>query len=118
LKKAKVEKVDGKVLVPNCSVAEGSWERNVGLLRHKSLAAGEGLWIDPCNAIHTFFMRFAIDAIFLSKNLQVVKIKANVEPWRITGVYWRARSVLELPAGEARRLGIRIGDELKMREMN
>ncbi len=106
------------MLVPHCSVTESAWERNVGLLKHKELREGEGLWIDPCNAIHTFFMRFAIDAVFLSRDLRVVKVKTNLRPWRMTGIYWSARSVLELPAGDANRLGIRLGDKLKVREMN
>jgi len=90
----------------------------VGLLGHSCLREGEGLWLEPCSSIHTFFMRFPIDAVFLAKNGRVVAVKARLAPWRVTRFHWRAKSVLELPPGDAERLQIRKGDQLNIREKN
>src|SRR5688500_14878017 len=84
-----------------------------GLLGRRTLDAGEGLHIDPCNSIHMFFMRFAIDAVLLDRDLQVVKIVHAIPPWRVTSVYRSARSVLELPAGVAQATGMQEGDRLR-----
>ena len=77
-------------------VAKSFFQRARGLIGRKSLAPGTGLLILRCNAIHTFFMRFPIDATFLDKNDQVVKVVRNIPPWRpfIWGG-WRAKKVLE-----------------------
>ena len=80
-------------------VARTFLRRAVGLIGRKSLPPGEGLLILRCNAIHTFFMRFPIDATFLDANDRVVKVVRNIRPWRpfIWGG-WRARKVLETKA--------------------
>ncbi len=117
MKIAAIEALEGKqVLIPQCMVAETPWERLVGLLGHSRLQAGEGLWIEPCASIHTFFMRFPIDAVFVAKNGLILAVKSRLTPWRLTRFYWRAKSVLELPSGDAERLGIRVGGYLKVRE--
>lgn len=79
--------------------AEDSRSRSVGLLSRGNLAPEEGLWIVPCPMIHTFFMKFPIDAVFLDKDMVVVKILAGMRPWRLSPWVFSARSVLELPAG-------------------
>ena len=80
-------------------VAETMFERMRGLIGRKTLAPGKGLLIPKCNCIHTFFMRFPIDATFLDKNGRTVKVVRNVRPWRpwVWGG-WRAASVLETNA--------------------
>ena len=65
----------------------------------RELPAGEGMWITPCNGIHTFFMRFAIDAVFIDRRQRVVRVCAGLLPWRIVPLVLRAHSVLELPGG-------------------
>jgi len=85
--------------------------RMKGLLGRRSLPAGEGLLIRPAPSIHTFFMRFPIDAVFLSRAGEVMKISADVRPWR-TRSCRRAYAVLELAAGEAERRGITARDHL------
>ena len=85
-----------------------------GLLGRRELAAGEGLLIRPTNSIHTFFMRFPIDVVFLDRNGVVVKLVANVRPWRVTFAA-RGRYALELRAGEADARRIRLGDRLALR---
>jgi uncharacterized protein len=83
-----------------------------GLLGRKAFTVGEGLHIAPCNSIHTFFMRFAIDALFLDRDGRVVKLLDAIPPWRASGIYFRAHSVLELPAGVAAASGTVEGDRL------
>lgn len=88
------------------------FSRMKGLLGRRSLPAGEGLLIRPAPSIHTFFMRFPIDVVFLSRAGEVMKIAADVGPWR-TRSCRRAYAVLELAAGEAERRGIATGDRLE-----
>jgi uncharacterized membrane protein (UPF0127 family) len=84
-----------------------------GLLGRKTLDAGQGLLIRPAPAIHTWFMRFAIDAVFLDRELSVLSVRRDVRPWRMASQRG-ARAVLELPAGEAERRGIEPGDRLEV----
>ena len=77
----------------------------------KGLQPGCGLLLDPCPQIHTCFMRFAIDVIFLDENNCIVGVKENIPPWRMSKFYKYARRTLELPGGS---LGgcVQVGDEL------
>ena len=95
------------------TVANTRSTRNVGLLKHKSLNPGEGLWIVPCQSVHTFFMKFAIDLVYLDKRLRVRKMRHAVPPWRVSGCIW-AHSVLELPAGSVAETGTQPGDRLSI----
>lgn len=101
----------GTLVADRATAAVTSRERRTGLLRHESLAEGEGLWIAPCEAIHTFGMKFPIDVVFLDRARRVLKIREAVPAWRIA-VCLRAHSVLELPAGTLRRTGTAVGDKL------
>jgi uncharacterized protein len=92
-------------------VADTSEKRRTGLLKHKGLEAGEGLWINPCESVHTFFMKFPIDLVYLDKKRKVRKVRNAVPAWRLSACLV-AESVLELPAGTARRTGTEQGDEL------
>jgi uncharacterized membrane protein (UPF0127 family) len=84
-----------------------------GLLGRSALRSGEGLLIRPASSIHTFFMRFAIDVVFIDRAGIVVKIVAALRPWRLAASRG-ARCALELGAGEAEARGIRIGDQLRL----
>ncbi len=95
--------------------AETSSTRCQGLLKRTGLENGEGLWIVPCEAIHTFFMKFAIDVLFLDKKRRVVKAVSRLRPWRLA-MSLRGRTVLELPAGTIERTGTRPGDQLEVVE--
>jgi hypothetical protein len=77
------------------------------------LEPGEGLLLRPASAVHTWFMRFPIDAVFLDRGLVVLGISHALEPWRAAGRRG-ARAVLELPAGECARRGLAVGDELTL----
>lgn len=90
-----------------------SWlARLRGLLGCRSLSAGEGLWIRPCNSVHSCFMRFPIDVLYLDREQRVMDIRHDLAPWRMSAC-WRAHSVVEMAAGEVRRLGIQTGDLLQ-----
>ena len=80
------------------TLADTRASRRRGLLGRDSLDEGEALMLSPCTAIHTFFMRFTIDVIFVDRDSRVVRTVSRMRPWRIA-MAWRARSVIELPAG-------------------
>jgi uncharacterized membrane protein (UPF0127 family) len=84
-----------------------------GLLGMDGLAPREGLWIRPCNCIHSFGMRFEFDALFLGPDGKVVGRYERFRRNRISRVFWNARGVLELPAGTIERTGTEVGDEIQ-----
>jgi len=104
---------NGKVVCDRCTLARDTYSRMVGLLGKNGLAKGEGILLQPAGSIHTFFMRFAIDAVFLDRDDRVVRIAASVKPWR-AALARRSRSVLELAAGEAARVGLQTGNLLRL----
>jgi uncharacterized membrane protein (UPF0127 family)/CheY-like chemotaxis protein len=97
------------------ALADRPLPRMVGLMGRRGLPAGEGLLLSPAPGIHTAFMRFPIDALFLDADLRVVDIVERMRPWRMASRR-RARAVLELAAGECARRGVRIGDRLGLHE--
>ena len=106
-----VAREDGTELCERCKLADTVPTRLKGLLGRARLERGEGMLLRPAPAIHTCFMRFPIDAVFLDREHQVVGVAPELRPWR-----WArragARAVLELGAGEAERLGVRPGERL------
>src|ERR687896_2706384 len=82
LRARRVVRADELAVCERCLVAETPLSRLRGLLGRAQLASGEGLLIRPTSAIHTYFMRFPIDAVFLDRDLVVVKIVSNLRPWR------------------------------------
>jgi uncharacterized membrane protein (UPF0127 family) len=86
-----------------------------GLIGRRGLPAGEGLLLTPAPSIHTAFMRFPIDALFLDRDLRVLDIRASMPPWRIASKR-KARAVLELSAGECARRRVEVGDRLELRD--
>jgi uncharacterized protein len=108
-----VAREDGTPVCESCTLADSPRARLKGLLGHAALERGEGMLLRPAPAIHTWFMRFPIDAVFVDRDMRVVGLAPRLRPWR-----WArrpgARGVLELPAGEADRRGIRIGERLSL----
>jgi uncharacterized protein len=102
-----------RVVCQRCAVADRPLSRLRGLLGRRGLAPGEGLLLRPTPSIHTWFMRFAIDAVFLDAELEVLAISPELRPWRFAGRR-RTRAVLELAGGEARRLGLEPGMVLEL----
>src|SRR2546421_13010322 len=88
----------GISLAETADIADTSSKRRTGLLKHKSLGPGEGLWIVPTEGVHTFGMKFAIDVVFLNRQRKILKIRPNMGKARMS-LSLRAHSVLELPAG-------------------
>src|SRR5215210_6113607 len=96
------------VVCDRCAVADRPLARLRGLMGRRELPRGEGLLLKPAPSIHTWFMRFPIDAVFLDGDLRVLAVSPELRPWRFAGRR-RTRAVLELPGGEARRVGLKPG---------
>jgi uncharacterized protein len=102
---------DGSIVCERCVLADTALARMRGLLGRSELPSGEGILLKPASSVHMAFMRFPIDAVFLDRELRVVKIASDLKPWRAAGSRG-AKSVLEIPAGEAARRGLSVGDRL------
>ncbi len=102
----------GSSLGGSIDTADTSAQRRTGLLKHARLEEGTGLWIVPCEAIHTFFMKFAIDVVYLDKTRRVRKTVRAVAPWRFS-LCLPAHSVLELPLGTIESTATEPGDQLE-----
>lgn len=104
------------VLAESADMADTSAKRRTGLLKHERLNPGEGLWIVPCESVHTFFMKFPIDLVYLDKQKKVRKVRHRVPAWRLS-VCLSAHSILELPAGTLEQTGTQVGDELVVEKL-
>lgn len=102
------------ILADKLDVADNFLSRATGLLNRKELKAGEGLLIRPCNSVHSLFMRFAIDVLFVDKQNKIVKIIPFFKPFRLSGLYSTAFFVIELPAGTAQSSNTQPGDSLAL----
>ena len=105
---------DGVVLVHSLETATGLFSRMRGLLGRRTLADGCGMCISPCNSIHTFFMKFPLDLVFLSAEDEVVKTFFGVRPWTMVYAGGRARKVIEVRAGWLSRDALKIGDRITL----
>jgi uncharacterized protein len=106
-----VERENGEVLCERCVLADTFWTRFRGLLGRKELAEREGLLIRPASSVHTLFMRFPIDVVFLDREDTVVKVVPALRPWRLAAAR-RAGRTLELGAGVCARAGLAVGERL------
>jgi hypothetical protein len=105
-----LKRPDGSLLASRCAVADSPRQRARGLLGREKLDPGEALYL-ATSSIHTHFMRFPIDAVFLDGDMRVVRIRHNLKPWRFA--FRRgARGVLELEAGLCERVGLELGERL------
>jgi uncharacterized membrane protein (UPF0127 family) len=109
----------GSVLCSNVEEANSALARGRGLMGREALAPGAGLLIGAGPLIsmmwiHTFFMRFPLDLVFLNRAGRIVRIMPNVKPWRIAPPVFGARCVLELEAGAAQRTSSSRGDEIRL----
>ena len=100
------------LLINNVNTAFELKQRLIGLLKHQDLATGEGLWIKPCTSIHSFFMRFTFDAIFLNQDNVIVRMYQDFKPFRISAFIPSATSVLEMPAGTLAKHNLNLGQTL------
>ena len=102
-----------RLVCERCIISDTPLARLKGLLGKSELAPGEGVLLYPTSAVHTWFMRFPIDAVFLDRDLRVLRVTSELKPWRAAAGR-RAKAVLELPAGECRRRGIEAGNTLRI----
>jgi uncharacterized membrane protein (UPF0127 family) len=103
------------LLATRMEVADSSAKRNKGLLGRESLAPGEGLWIRPCESVHTFWMRFPIDLVYIDRKYRIMKLVSAVPAWRLSACL-TAHSVLELPSGTIRATQSECGDTIEFSE--
>jgi uncharacterized membrane protein (UPF0127 family) len=102
---------DGQIVCDVCHLADKPHTRLRGPMGWNRLRQGEGVLLRPTFSIHTSFVRFPIDAVFLDNEMTVLSIAQDMKPWRLAWMR-RAKAVLELAAGECRRLGVKPGDRL------
>jgi uncharacterized membrane protein (UPF0127 family) len=101
-------------LVTHGRVADTMWTRLKGLIGSQPLEKGEGLLIVPCQSIHTHFMGFPIDVLYVDRGNRVVGLHRSLSPWRFGRLHLRARFVIELPAGTVEASGTELGDHLRI----
>lgn len=101
------------LLASRVGVANTFWTRLKGLCGRTSLPTGAGLLITRCQAIHMFFMKFPIDAVFVSVEDRVVGLAEDLKPYCFSPVFFKASYVVELPAGTIRRSGTQVGDQVQ-----
>jgi len=103
-----------RVVCQRIELARTIWSRTRGLLGRPPLARGEGLIIEPCQSVHMFFMRHAIDVVFLDLDYRVVALRPDLRPWRVTRYFRDAYAALELPAGAVAQAGLELGHHLAL----
>jgi uncharacterized membrane protein (UPF0127 family) len=106
----------GTVLAEAADVADTSAKRRTGLLKHSKLEPGAGLWIAPCEAVHSFGMKFAIDLVYLDRKKRVRKVRREMVPRRLSACL-TAHSILELPVGAIDASRTEPGDQLEFEKL-
>jgi uncharacterized membrane protein (UPF0127 family) len=106
-------KKNNEDICDDIKIADGFVDRLIGLMFKKEMNGFNGLWIKPCNSIHTCFMKYDIDVLFLDKNNKVVKVFRSLRPWRMTRIYFTVSSVLEFKGGSLSSK-IQEGDQLEV----
>ncbi|HEU5442265.1 MAG TPA: DUF192 domain-containing protein [Steroidobacteraceae bacterium] len=109
-----INETRGSELGDRVAVARSFWSRGRGLMFRQFLAPGSGLVIEPCSSIHTMWMRFPLDVLYLSREHEVLRADSAMPPWRIGPLRTRSRYVVELPAGAIRASGTQPGDRLRL----
>lgn len=108
-----INQTRGTVLAENIVFADTPLKRLKGLLGNMSLLDGQALIIKPCNCVHTLFMRFPIDVLFVGKNNKVVKALGRLIPFRLSKLYWKSQMVVELPCGKLKSTQTQEDDSLQ-----
>ena len=101
-------------LATDLMIARTHWSRFRGLMATDSsrFSRGQGLWINPSHGIHTFAMRFPIDAVYLDRDRMVIHLEQDLKPWRMAAIRVQAASVLELPTGTISESLTALGDQV------
>ena len=103
------------LIADEVKVAENFFTRSIGLLLRKSISVNEALVIKPCCSVHTFFMKFAIDVLFVGTGGKIVALYENVKPWRILPIHFNSKYVIELASGSISSKNIKLGDIIEMK---
>jgi uncharacterized membrane protein (UPF0127 family) len=109
-----VNETRGTVVAEDVRVADGIWSRFWGLMGRRNLPEGGGLLLRPSSSIHTAFMRFPIDVVFVDRELRVVKVVPEMRPFRVAIAFGGAHSALELNAGAAAKARVETDDQLAL----
>lgn len=102
------------VIFSHVVIAKTFWDRLKGLMFTQELPQGQALWIKPCKSVHTFFMSFPLDVVFLSEDMRVVKVVDALPPYRISPLVRNATSVLECNAGAWAQTNLSVGDQVRL----
>ena len=101
----------GKLIADNLKMVDGFFGRLVGLLATSALKHGQGIVLKPCTQIHTFFMRFSIDAVFIDKEFNVLYVIEDMKPWRLSPLLLKSMYTVELSAGSLKG-SVKAGDKI------
>jgi len=113
LKFVKIKK-KGDVIIPQCTIAQSSFQRLKGLIGTKEMKLENSLLFEGgCQQMHSLFMKVSIDVLFLNKENRVIGI-CSLKPWRMTPFYFKAQKVIEAPLGFSKALNISKGDHLEI----
>ncbi len=93
-------------------IAKSLWGKTVGVMLWKDFGTSKGLLLPSTNAIHTFFVRFPLDVVFLDKDYKVIQVVEGLRPWSFSPIVWKAKHTLELPAGSIKRHKLEINDKI------
>jgi uncharacterized protein len=106
-----VNATQNNIIAPCVDIADTPWDRFWGLMNKPGVSEGYGLWIVPCSDIHSLFMKFEFDAVFVDKQGKVVKLVEKMKPWGLS-LAKGAHAVLELDGGVIAQTGIHLYDEI------
>jgi hypothetical protein len=116
MKKISLHKADsGESIAAEASLAENFIERFIGLLSRSALQSEEALVIPRCASVHMFFMRFPLDVLFCSREMEILQLVENLRPWRISPYVSGAYYAVELPVNKIRDSGLAVGDTLLLK---
>jgi uncharacterized protein len=110
-----IRQQDGKTIAHTLTLANNMWLRLLGLMGKANLPEGHALWITPCSSVHSCFMRFAFDAVFVDKAGRIVHIETAMAPWRVSPIVKGAKAVIELPQGTIATQNLKPGDLLVLK---
>ena len=102
------------VLAEDLFIARTLFTRVKGLLGRKVFLPNQAIILDPCNSVHTFFMRFPIDLLFVDKNYKVIQALPDFHSNRVSSIYWKSSRVIELPSGKLNLTNTQIKDQLQL----
>lgn len=111
-----IEQDSGRVLLDRLCIADRFFDRLKGLLGHPPLGPQDGLWLEPCNSVHMFGMRYALDVVFLDAEGRILRLIPQLRPWRASPIVPRAKVAIELAPGSIERLNLTPGMTLRVRQ--